>query len=251
MNRISEINAWTTCELRAASSIASPRPESAPHVAGWVGTLAHRMTERALIAHRPDDDDAAAPEAPPRLRYDATTRTLDQARRQAAAVSAAVVDALRRLDAVALRAEQEVALGGLTGHYDLIIALHVDPAHRARLHQPREVALCDIKTGRDVGAAWLQIGGYIEAVRAAPGGDQLGVSLGAVIAAPRTDPENVTIEARPADELAAAWRAAYARARAVIYEGARPIARPGAHCAHCTVRRCPASTTVRNDLAAP
>ena len=70
--RVSAIADWTTCE---AMALTDPRPEARVHVAAWVGTMAHAI----LLDTKPV--------RPARLRFDATTKTAQEADVQALAIA--------------------------------------------------------------------------------------------------------------------------------------------------------------------
>ena len=136
--RVSAISDWTTCE---AMALTDPRPEARVHVAAWVGTLAHAYT-----LGTPD------PEPPARLRFDALTKTAHQANIQASAIAR---ESLRILDVEGwsiMEAEREV-----TGNGD-----YRAPGHHGMAKGTKRSAIIDLKTGRHIGAGWLQVGGYLQ-----------------------------------------------------------------------------------------
>ena len=222
--RVSAIAAWTTCEAMALSD---PRPEARVHVAAWVGTLAHAWT-----VGTPD------PEPPARLRFDALTKTAHQANIQASAIAR---ESLRILDVEGwsiMEAEREVKGNGDAGHLD-ILAWHGDT---------KRTAIIDLKTGRDIGAGWLQVGGYLSlwakdnAFRATTNetpyyADQM---RGGILHVPRvavSKEPKATLEVRDSADLARVWRTAKSRIDAVL-AGATALRSPGQHCGRCSAS-CP------------
>ena len=208
--RISDIAAWADCE---AMAIARPPREARVGVAAWVGTLAHGLLLGVI------------PAPPDRLRYDATTTAWEQASMQASAIAA---EAWRVLDAKGWKImEAERAVGGAdyTGHID-ILAWH---------GATQRTALIDLKTGHNVGAGWLQVGGYLAA-------EGSSIDWGGILHVRRVvvsrEPSG-TLELRPAPALATAWGIAKERIDAVT-GGAAPLRTPGYHC-----RNCPANCAVR------
>ena len=214
--RVSEIADWTTCEAMALSD---PRPEARVHVAAWVGTLAHAwmLGQVGLL------------ETPSRLRFDPLTKTAHQAKVQARAIA---LESLRILDVEGweiMEAEREVKGQGLVGHLD-ILAWH---------GETERTAIIDLKTGRDVGAGWLQVGGYIQML-----GDEAGrwpsVDSGGILHVPRvavSKEPKATLEVRDSADLEWAWLTAKARIDAVL-AGATALRSPGLHCGRCTAS-CP------------
>ena len=212
--RVSAIADWTTCE---AMALTDPRPEARVHVAAWVGTLAH-----AYLLGTP-------PIVPNRLRFDTITQTADQAIIQAGAIAC---EARRRLDYegwTIMEAERAVEHNGDIGHID-IIAWH---------GETKRTAIIDLKTGRDTGAGWLQVGGYIQLL-----GDEAGVwpavDVGGILHVPRvavSKEPKATLEVRDGLALLQAWSAAKDRIAAVHY-GATALRSPGQHCNRCSVS-CP------------
>ena len=89
-----------------------------------------------------------------------------------------------------------------------------------------------MKTGAQVGAAWLQVGGYIYL-------NDKDV-LGGVLHVPRVvinrDVKG-TLDFRDGTALADAWEASMARHLAIM-EGAKPTYSPGIHCGRCGVADC-------------
>ena len=217
--RVSAISDWTTCEAMALSD---PRPEARVHVAAWVGTLAHyrlqwRQTEDLL-------------EEPKRLRFDALTPGGYAAAIQARAIATA---AFRLLDAegwTIMEAESEVKGNGDTGHLD-ILAWH---------GETKQTAIIDLKTGRGIGAGWLQVGGYIQML-----GDEAGrwpaVDSGGILHVPRvavSKEPKATLEVRDGYDLVRG-RGLTAKERIdAVLAGTTALRSPGLHCGRCTAN-CP------------
>ena len=213
--RVSAIADWTTCEAMALSD---PRREARVHVAAWVGTLAHAWT-----VGTPD------PEPPARLRFDALTKTAHQANIQASAIAR---ESLRILDVEGwsiMESEREVTGNGDAGHLD-ILAWH---------GETQRSAIIDLKTGRSIGAGWLQVGGYIQLLS-----DESGVwpavEWGGILHVPRvavSKEPKATLEVRDSVGLTQAWLVAKSRIDAVL-EGATALRSPGQHCGRCSAN-CP------------
>ena len=250
--RVSAIADWTTCEAMAVSD---PHPEARVHVAAWVGTLAHAY----LLEDRGHLDGTKLgysvkelyqlPEEPVRLRYDAITPTAHAVEVQAHALAS---EALRCLDLAGwtiMEAEREVKGEGVTGHLD-ILAWH---------GETKRTAIIDLKTGRDIGAGWLQVGGYLEllgrmaidagwqhegAYLVLPGDisarADTRAEYGGILHVPRVSiskEPKATLEVRYAVDLMNAWTTAKSRIDAVL-AGATALRSPGQHCGRCTAR-CP------------
>ena len=206
--RVSAIADWTTCE---AMALTDPRPEARVHVAAWVGTMAHAILLGTALERRP-----------PRQRFDATTQTAYAADVQALAIAQ---EARRALDAVGwsiMERERVVSGDGDTGHLD-ILAWHEDT---------KRTAIIDLKTGRGIGAGWLQVGGYLALSRLTVDGGILHVPRVAVSKEPKA-----TLEMRDGGSLVQAWAAAKDRIDAVL-AGAVALRSPGQHCGRCTAN-CP------------
>ena len=218
--RVSAIADWTTCE---AMALTDPRPEARVHVAAWVGTLAH-----AILLNEPKSW------PPSRLRFDATTKTAHAADVQALAIAR---EARRVLDVEGwsiMEAEREVTGDGDTGHLD-ILAWH---------GETKRTAIIDLKTGRGVGAGWLQVGGYLTLLRSGPAFVATTHAMsyrvdglhGGILHVPRvavSKEPKATLEMRDGGSLVQAWAAAKDRIDAVL-AGAVALRSPGQHCGRCT-----------------
>ena len=224
--RVSAIADWTTCE---AMALADPRPEARVHVAAWVGTLAH-----AILLD-------AAPESwqPRRLRFDATTKTAHEVAVQSLAIAREARQVLDDEGWSIMEAERAVAGDGDTGHLD-ILAWH---------GETQRTAIIDLKTGRDIGAGWLQVGGYLalfrsdKVLRTMAYGTPYDASNdvhGGILHVPRvavSKEPKATLEIRDGYNLMQAWWTARSRYDDVL-AGATPLRSPGQHCGRCAVN-CP------------
>ena len=85
------------------------------------------------------------------MRFDAITPTVHAATVQAHAIAKEASDCLAREGWSIMEAEREVKGQDVTGHLD-ILAWH---------GESQRTAIIDLKTGRDIGAGWLQVGGYL------------------------------------------------------------------------------------------
>ena len=138
--RVSDISNWSACESYAFH--APPRPVGRANVAAYVGSLAH-----AMVA------DEALPEPDGRIAYDATTPTERAAQIQATSIARVARKLLVDRGWGILAREEALRSDDLTGHLDL----------RA-WHSDHGEAIIDLKTGQ-IGTAWLQVGGYMNAIR--------------------------------------------------------------------------------------
>ena len=212
--RVSAIADWTTCEAMALSD---PRPEARVHVAAFVGTWAHA----AMLGGETLE--------PARVRYDAITPGFRAAVFQAQAIAVEARRCLEQEGWAMMEVEREVKGEGVIGHLD-ILAWH---------GETQRTAIIDLKTGRDVGAGWLQVGGYIQML-----GDEAGrwpsVDSGGILHVPRvavSKEPKATLEVRDSADLEWAWLTAKARIDAVL-AGATALRSPGLHCGRCTAS-CP------------
>ena len=185
--RVSDIANWAACEAMALHS--PPRQAGRTNVAAWVGTMAH-----ALIAEEPIPDQEYG-----RIAYDQLTPTEHVAQVQAQSIARHARKLL--VDKGWGILGQEEALGRppeLTGHLDLR-AWHSDYGE----------AIIDLKTGAQIGAAWLQVGGYLT-LYGNEVGRWPGASYGGVLHVPRTRIDRDvkgTLGKRPGLLLAQAWAA--------------------------------------------
>ena len=213
--RISAIADWTTCE---AMALTDPRPEARVHVAALVGTLAHARLLGGM---------AGPSEYPARVRYDAVTQTWQQAISQAIAIQHEAQRVLNREGWSIMEAEREVTGNGSTGHLD-ILAWH---------SETKRTAIIDLKTGRDIGAGWLQVGGYLSLWTNAY---CVPKACGGILHVPRVavskEPKG-TLEVRDWGGLVRAWETAKGRIDAVL-AGATALRSPGMHCGRCSAN-CP------------
>ena len=177
------------------------------HVAAWVGINAHAL----LLSTDPEPWQG-------RLRYDLTTKTAQEADVQALSISREA----RRMLGVAgwsiMESEREVTGSGDIGHLD-ILAWH---------GEMKRTAIIDLKTGRDIGAGWLQVGGYLAL-------EGSSIDYGGILHVPRVAVSKepaATLEVRPGAGLARAWSTAKGRIDAVL-AGAPALRSPGQHCGRC------------------
>lgn len=208
--RVSDISAWSQCETMA---LTDPRHEFRVSVASWVGTLAH-----AKLLRQP-----SLP-WPQRLRFDAITQTAHQAAVQADAIAAYGERLLAHHGWEVMEAEKEVYGESITGHLDI----------KAWHSERQEAAIIDLKTGYNIGAGWLQVGGYLTL-------DGTSVDNGGILHIPRVKvgkETQGTLEIRPGHALANAWTINMVRFNAVM-AGAAPTLSPGLHCGRCAKTNCP------------
>lgn len=217
--RISAIGQWATCEVQA---LTAPKAEFRIGAAAWVGTLAH-----AHLAGLPD------PVAPKRIAFDEYTPSKHIATVQAHSIARKAREILSDQGWLVVAQEKAVALHGIEGHMDV-----------QAWHRTHGEAVIDLKTGRGIGAAWLQVGGYIMAGGVTGTGDEsrLLFQSGGILHVPRVrihQDEKGTLEIRPATSLVLAWDRALTRIEEVVQAGAPATYSPGRHCGYCRVSDCP------------
>ena len=96
-------------------------------------------------------------------------------------------------------------------------------------------ALVHVRTGRDVGTAWLSLGQHLDEIDASDDGAP---TAGVLLHAPRValGRETVaTVNERPAPSLIAEWNRWRVRVGQILDSHEAPLASPGVHCARCTV----------------
>ena len=193
-----------------------PRPAGRTNVAAWVGTLAHAELAGIMVEERPE-----------RFAYDALTASDNQAIIQAHAIATCARELLVAQGWGVIGREEEVRRDELVGHLD-IRAWHSDHGE----------AIIDLKTGQGIGAAWLQVGGYIDLSGRWDGPLPI---LGGVLHVPRValhKDVKGTLELRDGLKLWGTWGDSIDRIRAVE-QGARPTYSPGIHCGRCGITNCP------------
>lgn len=214
--RVSDVEAWTQCELMA---LRSPPTEGRLAVAAYVGTLAHAILA-SNAEHSGEWWTAAA-----RYRFDQTTQSIHQAHTQARAIAREAAETLADNGWQIIDAERRMSDWAVTGAYDLL-CWHSDRQERA---------VVDLKTGQRLPCAvWLQVGGYLTLLDA-------DAAFGGVLHVPRVrvnrEPRAM-FQLRAAAPLRDAWRRRLQRITEVI-DGAPPLPTPGGHCDHCTLSDCP------------
>ena len=207
--RISSIGAWTTCEQKALQT--PPREPYRQSAAALVGTFAH-----AILAGLP------VPKLPHRVSWDQTTMSEFHLLRQADAIAEAAKDELDDAGWIVEEYEEFVFGDDNTGHAD-VIANHAEHGK----------AVIDLKTGRAIGAGWLQVGGYI--MHAGFAGHR--IAMGGILHVPRVKlnvEPTPTLTMRPALRLQRAWEDAAERVDQVV-KGRVATYSPGDHCGWCSV----------------
>ena len=216
--RVSAIADWTTCEAMALSD---PRPEARVHVAAWVGTWAHA----AMLGGETIEP------APARVRYDAITPGFRAAVFQAQAIAVEARRCLEQEGWTMLETEKEVKGEGVIGHLD-VLAWH---------GETQRTAIIDLKTGRDIGTGWLQVGGYLslwEDEHPIPdSAKNFHPHDGGILHVPRVAGEQGSRTGSwryvTGVKLVQAWEDTKDRIDAVL-GGAAALRSPGTHCAWCT-----------------
>ena len=109
--------------------------------------------------------------------------------------------------------------------------------HRGRIDllvtdQKNRAGVLDFKTGRTIGAGWLQLAGYLDAWDGVP------LSFAGIVHVPRSKLEpSGTITFRDPAELVKAWKNTIKRVVEVVAH-AEPTYSPGAHCSRCPLKEC-------------
>ena len=208
--RVSDVSAWSTCE---AMALRSPPYVGRTNVAAWVGTLAHATLANVEI-------DAA--DYPQRLSFDSITKTAHHAIIQANIIADKARSLLIEQDWGVLSREEAMQNADFTGHLDI----------RA-WHSKYGESIIDLKTGANIGAAWLQVGGYLLlSGESMPWGGVLHVQR-----QPIGKDVKGTLELRKAVPLVQAWTRQIQRI-SDIRDGAPPTYSPGQHCSRCRVTDC-------------
>ena len=215
MIRVSDVSAWAACEQYGLEAKTEPSKLAA---ATMVGSYAHSL----VTGHELD--------WPERITYDRLTPTMRVLGAQARALAEAAKRELETSGWVVLDTEQRVGVHGLSGHYDLRAA-----------HVQGGSAIIDFKTGVQVGAGWLQVGGYLDLYAESTGRLP---AFGAILHVPRVaiskDPV-ARLDCRPAFEVATAWRV-WKHRIAEVLDGGLATRSPGLHCRQCPDVDCPVRT---------
>ena len=218
--RISDIDRWVNCEVEA---LHGTRERGSLTAALVVGLKAH-----AMLAGESGYQISAQHEG--LVAWDDVTPTSFSASRQAMAISEAARLTLSEQGWV-IRDLEGVVEGpepnGDRGRYDIIAS-----------HASFGLAVVDLKTGQGIGAAWLQVGGYLEEAR----NQGLALDCGGVLHVPRLKlgrDVGATLDVRPEKPLRSAWIAWRQRREVVVGAGSLPLARPGQHCRRCSLTDCP------------
>ena len=213
LTRISDVGRWTTCEAWAMTGreIVDQRKP----VAAWVGTMAHQFlggVERASDCKQPSRHSVA---------FDSVTPLPSVAISQAWDVAFKAKTLLDSYDLTIFQTEVPVNEGAQRGRSDLLVT---DRKNRA--------GVLDLKTGKTLGSAWLQLAGYLDAWEGVP------LSFAGIIHVPRSKLEpSGTITFRDPAELVKVWKATIKRVDEVVIS-AEPTYSPGTHCSRCPLDKC-------------
>ena len=210
-----------------APASSPPRPPGRTNIAAReVGTLAHGYLEGT-----PPSVDTI----PGRLAFDALTPTIGHSHTQARAIATCARELLTAQGWGVISREKRncVRRDELTGHLDI----------RA-WHSVHGEAVIDLKTGAQIGAAWIQVGGYLTLYAQIGTGlyTQLhtGMIQGGVLHVPRvamSKDVKGTLELRDGKALADAW-AIYEDRIDTCCPAGSPTRSPGIHCGRCHVADC-------------
>ena len=178
------------------------------------------------MAHRFLADDgfrAHEAEMPPRsqVAFDSVTPLPSIAISQACDLAIEAKALLDRYGLTIFQSEVSVEEGFSRGKFDLLVT---DRKNRA--------GILDLKTGKAIGSAWLQLAGYVSAYKDVP------LSFAGIIHVPRSKLEpSGTITFRDPAELVKAWTRTIARVDEVV-STAEPTYSPGTHCSRCPLTGC-------------
>ena len=208
--RPSEMGRLAQCEALWLAHAPKPGPMSA---AAYVGKLAHSAltgTEQPI---------------PDRVAWDDITRTQNDAACQAEDLLWRATELIRDADSVIILTETDthVQVGDLpvAGRYDLLLGT------------PNGKAVVDFKTGRTIGGAWLQVGGYLL-------DSDLAAYDGGVLHIPRSRHaigRTGSLTFRQGRGLRLAAQALAERGSNIV-GGAAATRTPGRHCAGCPLTDC-------------
>ena len=133
-----------------------------------------------------------------------------------------------------LEMEKEVKGEGVIGHLDVL----------AWNGETQRTAIIDLKTGRDIGTGWLQVGGYLslweDKYPIPDSAKNFHPHDGGILHVPRVGTSKEAhgkLEIRDGVQLSwcSMWGAAKDRIDAVLCGGYGPCVPLGTHCAWCTV----------------
>ena len=210
--RISSISDWSLCEAMALH--APPRQAGRTNVAAFVGTTAHAFMVSPVLKI----------DTPERIAWDALTPSMHHAKTQAVAIAEYASKLLTDSGWGVLEREEELRRDELIGHLDI----------RAYHHDYGE-AIIDLKTGAQVGAAWLQCGGYIHL------SNDVTTPMGGVLHVPRvaiSKDVKGSLEFRDGLALEMAWVRNHSRIAEIIEDNEGPTYSPGYHCGRCHLADC-------------
>ena len=212
LTRISDVSRWTACEAWAMTGQEAKGRKH--HVSRWVGSMAHKM----LL-----DGKNGWPTPPDRygVAFDSITPLPSVASSQAQDIAAEAKALLGRYGLEIVQSEVPVQEGSHRGEIDLVV---MDNRNRA--------GVLDFKTGRTIGAAWLQLAGYLAAWKGVP------LSFAGIVHVPRSKLEPTgTITFRDPAGLVRVWKATVKRVEEVVVSS-EPTYSPGTHCERCHLKGC-------------
>ena len=226
--RISDVGNFVTCE---AMALQDKPPSKSMSAAAMVGTMAH-----AYVSGQTRVD------VPEIIRWDNVTPTKRVALAQAGSIADKVEHLLEQSDLHVRALEYEV---DVVTHLPIHIGPDDNPYDTGRIDI---MGVCDVggvvldlKTGRDIGAGWLQLGGYLSSfdtyVEAARGG---------ILHVPRMaigKDQAGTLEIRDREDLVYLWDIQRSRIDDVTCHGHDPMRSPGSHCKYCAVADCAVRAT--------
>ena len=128
---------------------------------------------------------------------------------------------LDRYGLTIFESEVPVEEGAYKGKIDLLV-----------MDQKNRAGVLDLKTGKTIGTAWLQLAGYLSIYKGAP------LSFAGIVHVPRSKLEpSGKITFRDPAELVKAWTRTIARVDEVV-STAEPTYSPGTHCTRCPLTGC-------------
>ena len=212
LTRISDVGRWTACEAWAMTG--QDTGSGRKPVAAWVGTMAHQfLTDKGYQAFNQPLRHSVA--------FDSITPISSVAISQAQALAIEAKTLLDRYGLTIFESEVSVDEGVLRGKIDLLV-----------MDQKNRAGVLDFKTGRTIGAAWIQLAGYVNAWKGVP------LSFAGIVHVPRSKLEPTgTITFRNTAGLVRVWQNTIKRVEEVIIS-ATPTYSPGTHCTRCPLKGC-------------
>lgn len=220
----SRLSAWSRCEKRAlaeATAVSQPQPE---HIASWIGRAVHAEAAGAEWPDMPDET----------VRFDRVTPSLDMAGKQARRLGSAAKEGIARQGFDIVGQEELHAT-----RFDFLPWLEVVGTMDMRILVGEAYGIIDLKTGRSLEGAWLQVGAY--ALMTETPAEWVGI-----LHVPRHWARHYEIPEpllllKPTDRILPLVERNILRIGEVLVGGDEvAVTAPGAWCAHCPIGDCAA-----------